>query len=284
MAYSSECRACLLRGQGITRSTCEFEHRCASAGLHSDRNAKSMLNAEKVNDRAGADSVHDASDLRIVVRETVVRQTVVRRRVGARSVCGFSVIMAIAMLVSACSGSRPPPPTNLPAAILSTKVGPGDVMEIQVVGEKDLPKQFNVGADGGIDFPYVNKRMHVAGLEPYDIAAVVRDELIAARYLRAAQVSVTVTHYNSKAITIVGQVQKPGSQPFTQGLRLVKALSDSGWFTPLADSNHVRLTRNTATGTISVIISVDAITEGQQPDIALQAGDAISVEQSLFGR
>jgi protein involved in polysaccharide export with SLBB domain len=197
-----------------------------------------------------------------------------------------ALLLAISWLVAfvGCSGSRPPAPKNLPEAILSTKVGPGDVMEIQVVGEKDLPKQFNVGADGAIDFPYITKRLQVAGLEPYAIATVIRDELVAAHYLRAAQVSVNVTHYNSKAITIVGQVQKPGSQPFTQGLRLVKALSDAGWFTPLADSNHVRLTRSTAKGTISVVVSVDAISEGQQPDIPLQAGDAITVEQSVFGR
>jgi protein involved in polysaccharide export with SLBB domain len=184
----------------------------------------------------------------------------------------------------ACRGARPAAPTNLPLAVMATSVGAGDVLEISVVGEKELPKQFQVGADGALDFPYVRKRLKVAGMEPFEVAHLVESELVEAKYLRAAQVSVTVVKYNSHAITIIGQVTKPGSQAFTQGLRLVKALSDAGWFTPLADSNHVRLTRVTAKGAVSVIVSVDAITENEQPDIALQAGDTISVDQSFFGR
>jgi protein involved in polysaccharide export with SLBB domain len=34
-----------------------------------------------------------------------------------------------------------------------------------VVGEKDLPKEFQVASDGTVDFPYVH-RIEVQGLEP----------------------------------------------------------------------------------------------------------------------
>ena len=34
--------------------------------------------------------------------------------------------------------------------------------------------------------------------------------------------------------------------------------------------------------TVTVIVSVDAITDGQQPDILLQAGDTIKIDQRMF--
>ena len=53
-----------------------------------------------------------------------------------------------------------------------------------------------------------------------------------------------------------------------------------GWFTSIADSDHVILTRIVGRKRIvTAHISVDAITDGQQPDVPLQAGDTIKVEQ-----
>lgn len=195
-----------------------------------------------------------------------------------------AIVIAVGSILAGCSGSRPPTPTNLPPPVMLTNVGPGDVLEVYVVGEKDLPKEFHVDADGGINYPYIPSRLNLTGLEPQAVAALIKQGLIDAQYLRAPQVSVSVTRYNSKAITIVGQIAKPGSVPYTQGLHIVKAISDAGWFTPLADSNHVLLTRIVPKGTVTAVISVDAISEGKQPDIPLQAGDTINVGQSMFGR
>lgn len=191
-------------------------------------------------------------------------------------------VLALSLLVGGCSGSRPGPPTNLPAPTLSTTVGAGDVFEVSIVGEKDLPKEYRVQPDGTIDFPYIN-RVKVGGLEPQDIASLLRQKLAEAKILRDPQLSVLVKQYYSKKVSIVGQVTKPGSIPWTEGMKLVDAISQSGWFTPLADSNHVTLTRNVGPGkTVTAVISVDAITDGQQGDIPLQAGDTIKIGQRVF--
>lgn len=182
----------------------------------------------------------------------------------------------------ACSGSRPPPPKDLPPPEPSTSVGPGDLFEVHVVGEKDLPTEYRVQPDGTIDFPYI-KRFAVAGLEPQEIVVRLKQALVDAQILTDPQVSLQVKQYNSKRITIIGQVSKPGSISWTESLKLVDAISQAGWFTPLADSNHVVLTRyKKSGGTVTVLVSVDAITDGKQPDIALQAGDTIKVDQRVF--
>lgn len=185
-----------------------------------------------------------------------------------------------AALVAGCA-KYPAAPTNLPRALPSTTVGPGDVFEVHVVGEPGLPKEFRVSPDGTIDFPYV-KRLVVANMEPQDIASLVRAKLMEAKVLTDPQVSVAVKQYNSKKVAVIGQVSKPGSIPFTESLRLVDAISQAGWFTPLAQSNGVILTRQVGNGSVTVIVSVDAITDGKQPDILLQAGDTIKVGERVF--
>ena len=145
-----------------------------------------------------------------------------------------------------------------------------------------MPTEYRVQPDGSINFPYINKVM-VAGLEPQDIVLTIGNKLKAAKILQDPQVSIVVKAYNSKKINIIGQVSRPGNLSFSEGMKLVEAISMSGWFTPMADSNHVLLTRQvTPTKTVTAVVSVDAITDGAQGDIPLQAGDTIKVAQRLF--
>ena len=96
------------------------------------------------------------------------------------------------------------------------------------------------------------------------------------------QVQVKVKTYNSKKIQVIGQVAKQGPLQYQDGMTLVQAISAAGWFTPLADTNHVQIIRQTNGGAVNAIVSVDAITDNARPDIKLQQGDTIKVDQRLF--
>ncbi len=188
----------------------------------------------------------------------------------------------LSVLIAGCGGSRPGPPKNLPPPVQSTVVGPGDVFEVFVLGESGLPKEYRVQPDGTIDFPYVD-RLTVAGLEPQTIVDRLKSALVEKKILQDPQITLVMKQYNSKKVSVIGQVSKPGSVAWTEGMKLVDAISQSGWFTSLADSNHVLLTRNvSATKTVTAVVSVDAITDGVQADIPLQAGDTIKVDARVF--
>jgi protein involved in polysaccharide export with SLBB domain len=190
--------------------------------------------------------------------------------------------LVLSVLIVACGGSRPGPPKNLPPPVQSTVVGPGDIFEVFVLGESGLPKEYRVQPDGTIDFPYVD-RLTVAGLEPQTIVDRLKSALVEKKILQDPQITLVMKQYNSKKVSIIGQVAKPGSVAWTEGMKLVDAISQSGWFTSLADSNHVLLTRNiSATKTVTAVVSVDAITDGVQADIPLQAGDTIKVDARVF--
>jgi polysaccharide export outer membrane protein len=188
---------------------------------------------------------------------------------------------ACALLLVAC-GAEPGPPKNLPTAETSTGVGPGDMFEITVVGEKDLPKEYQVQSDGTIDFPYVH-RVKVEGLEPPDVVDLLKEKLVEEKILADPQITLVVKHSNTNNVIVSGSVQKPDVFAWNPGFTLMGAISRCGWFTQLADSKHVRLIRRVGKGkSVQVVINVDAITEHRQEDVSLAPGDAINVDQRPF--
>lgn len=198
-----------------------------------------------------------------------------------RSLISLWVCVAFVLSMTAC-GRNYPPPSTLPAPVVNLQVGPGDVLEVIVVGEEKLPHDYEVQPDGSLDFPYT-AGIHVAGLEPRAIGLAIRDRLVEAKYLVNPQVQVKVKTFNSKKIQIIGQVAKPGPMPYQDGMTLVQAISAAGWFTPLADTNHVQVIRIVSgTKSVNALVSVDAITDNARPDVKLQQGDTIKVDQRLF--
>jgi polysaccharide export outer membrane protein len=123
----------------------------------------------------------------------------------------------------------------------------------------------------------------VAGLEPQQIEDAIKKALVDRKILSDPQVTLVVTQYNSKKVSIVGAVQKPGSIPWSEGMKLVDAISLSGGLTSIADGDHVRITRLVgANKTVTATVSVDDITDGKLSDVPLQAGDTIKVDQRVF--
>jgi polysaccharide export outer membrane protein len=197
------------------------------------------------------------------------------------SILSVLLVLLTGSLLPAC-GRNYPPPAKLPDPVVNSQIGPGDVIEVFVVGEEKLPREYEVSADGTLAFPYVDP-IKVAGLDPRQIATSLRDSLIEAKFLVSPQVQVKVKAYNSKKIQVIGQVAKQGPQPYQDGMTLVQAISAAGWFTPLADTNHVQVIRQTQSGgRVNAIVSVDAITDNARADIKLQQGDTIKVDQRLF--
>lgn len=192
------------------------------------------------------------------------------------------VATLLVVTLSACSSNTTNAHLNLPPPVESTAVGPTDVFHMEIIGEKDLPDiAYQVASDGTVDLPYVH-RVKVAGLEPQQIAELVRKRLMHDQILTNPTVVVTVTAYNSKQVTVLGQVQKPGAFPFMSGMTLIQAISLAGGLNSIADSDRVNLTRKTKKGFKTVELSVDAITSGRSPDIPLQAGDQIFVHERIF--
>lgn len=198
---------------------------------------------------------------------------------GLRSLCGWLVFSMIG--ASACSPSHSGQRINLPPPTERYVLGPGDTFTLEIVGEKDLPHEYQVASDGTVDLPYVHT-LKVADLEAQQVARLMRDRLIAEKILSDPSVVVQVKEYASRKVTVLGQVAKPGSYPLVPGMSLIQAISEAGGLTAVASGTHVSLTRKDSRGQQTVEVDVEAISEGRGPDVPLQAGDQIYVRERLF--
>ncbi len=204
-----------------------------------------------------------------------------RPRVGARLFSRALVLTLVALCTLAVACRQPVKRPNLPAAVEVTTVGVGDVFELRIVGEDKLPTEYVVAPDGTVDLPYIH-RVTVAGLEPQQISALVRDKLQEKKILTDPSVSVNVKAYNSKRVEVLGEVKKPGSLPLEPGMTLLRAISKAGGFNSLADKSNVTVRRKVKNGTKSARVDVTGILENLIPDVPLQAGDSIHVGQRVF--
>jgi polysaccharide biosynthesis/export protein VpsN len=191
-------------------------------------------------------------------------------------------VLGACLSLLGCAGPQRRASAQLPTPVESTSIGPGDLFIVEIVGEKDLPKEYQVASDGSIDFPYLHS-VQVVGLEPQEIARLLREKLIEANVLTDPSVIVQVKDYRSKRVTILGQVQRPGSFPFQVGLTLVQAVSQAGGLNPIAVHDRIRVTRLGRDGkSITVLVDFEAISSGAAEDILLQAGDRIFVDERVF--
>jgi protein involved in polysaccharide export with SLBB domain len=189
-------------------------------------------------------------------------------------------LLVLVVVALGCAG-RPKTRVNLPPPVESTTIGAGDVFVLTIVGEDKLPKEFRVAPDGTVDLPYIH-RVQVAGLEPQELADVIRKRLVEEEILRDPSVAIDVKEYNSKRVVVLGQVQKPGSFPLTPGFTFIQAISLAGGFNSIANRDRVNLTRKNGKAARTIVLSADAITDGSLPDIPLQAGDTIFVTERIF--
>ncbi len=186
----------------------------------------------------------------------------------------------VALVVSACTPATPAALTSPEVAAPPTTFVPGDKIEMRVYGEEELSGEFQVQDDGTVTFPLIG-RLDLSGKTQAEAARLI-EEAYAGGYLREPNVTVIVLERQNVEISVLGQVGEPGSLPFVDKLTLVQAISEAGGLTPLAAARRVKITRRTATGTETFEVSLQAITDGREPDIVLRPGDIIFVPEAVL--
>lgn len=163
---------------------------------------------------------------------------------------------------------------------LASILGSGDVFEVRVFEEPGLSGVYRVGPDGAIDYPLCG-RVQVEGLD----ASGVSDALTAclkSGYLRSPQVSVFIKEYNSKKVFVFGEVQKPGTFTYEDGMSIIEAVTRAGGFTKLAAKNSVIISRVLEGQERRIKVPVEDIGVGRAQNFVLKPGDIVFVPESFF--
>ena len=106
------------------------------------------------------------------------------------------------------------------------RIGPSDVIEIQIEDAPELSRMIRVSADGGIVMPYVG-RITAKEKTTRQLADMIADAL-RGQYLNAPSVTVTVKEINSRTYFIQGAVRRPGIYRIEGRTSLLKLITVAG--------------------------------------------------------
>jgi polysaccharide export outer membrane protein len=178
------------------------------------------------------------------------------------------VALIVLLPLAGCSS----PGSDLP--MLSAKsdvspyhLGPGDRLEIRVLGADELNGQYSVQDDGTIRMLMAGD-VPAAGLTPDQVQTKIEDKLKAGQYITQPRVTVAVLNY--RPYFILGEVSSPGAYPYVSGMKVLSAVAAGGGYTYRANQNFVILTRNGEDSRADILLFV-------QPDDIIRV-----LERSLF--
>ncbi|MDE3038424.1 MAG: polysaccharide export protein [Pseudomonadota bacterium] len=146
---------------------------------------------------------------------------------------------------------------------------PGNKIKLTVFGEEDLSGTFEVDATGALSLPLIGN-VHAAGLEPSEIEQLVTDKFKEG-YLVNPRVSIEVLNY--EPVFILGEVNKPGSYPYVDGLTVIDAVALGGGFTPRARKSSMEIIRQ-KNGKKTEMEAVNST--------LVYPGDTVQIEERLF--
>jgi polysaccharide export outer membrane protein len=104
-------------------------------------------------------------------------------------------------------------------------IGPGDILNITVYGEKDLPITYLVDSNGSIVFPLVGD-VQLAGLTQSKAGQELASRL--AGMQKDPQVTVLITETAQYTISVLGNVVNPGKYRIRGLPNLLSAISEAG--------------------------------------------------------
>lgn len=171
------------------------------------------------------------------------------------------------------------------------RIGPGDVLTIEVLEDSSLNRSVTVLPDGRFSFPFAGS-LTAQGRSVRQIESAITSA-IAPNFATDPNVFVSVQPRERAPVAppppetidvyFMGEVNAPGLKPVAPGTTLLQALAQSGGLTRFAATKRIQLRREGQAGVIS--INYKALSQGQslERNLVLRDGDVILVpERRLF--
>lgn len=159
------------------------------------------------------------------------------------------------------------------------RIGPEDLLEIQVFGVDQLSRTVRVNTLGYISLPLVGN-LDVGGLTAQEAEALVATRLTES-YLQNPQVSLFIKEYTTQRVTVEGAVNRPGIYPLRGPTTLLRSIALAGGQGGLSDMSEVMLFRQDAAGNREArVYDVERIRRGELEDPMVVNDDLIVVNRS----
>jgi polysaccharide export outer membrane protein len=163
------------------------------------------------------------------------------------------------------------------------RVGPNDLIDIEVLDLDNMKRTVRVNAAGAISLPLIGA-VTVAGLTSQELETRIADRY-REKYLQNPQISVFIKEFTTERITVEGAVVRPGIFPLTGQITLLRALALAGGFGSIANTSEVMLFRTSEQRVREVaVFDVDKIRAGKSDDPAIKGDDLIVVQRDSTRR
>lgn len=160
------------------------------------------------------------------------------------------------------------------------RVGPGDVLEVEVTQEEKLTGPYTVDDSGAIELDLLGK-VDVSGRTPEEIDALLTGKLKV--YFKAPTVRLKVGEYHSQKVYVLGAVAKPGAFVLQGEKSLLDVVLEAGGTTPQSLGRLVLIRGERGT---ALSVELDKLLAGGvagPSNSPVANGDVVFVPQSDLG-
>jgi polysaccharide export outer membrane protein len=185
--------------------------------------------------------------------------------------------------------SRAEEPTAPPAAAAATaaapapfveavdafRIGPEDVLDVQVWKNEELSRVVPVRPDGMISLPLVND-IRASGLTAVELRQAITQRL--AEYVPSPEVSVMVREVHSVKVAVIGAVRMPGHYEVKSSATVLELIARAQGLTEFADRGRIVVLRQNGPATNRIPFNYRKVAEGSEQDnFYVRPGDIIVV-------
>lgn len=204
-------------------------------------------------------------------------------------------LLCAALLVSVGLGGAEPagsaPADKAGVTDPSYRLSPGDTINISVYNEIELACVQTLGRAGEVR-PHLVGEITLGGKTVREAELALESAYRKRELLKAPVVTLTVTAYFPREVSVLGAVRTPGTVVFprdTTSLDVVEVITRVGGFIPVSKTEAVTITRRLPDGRETVVtVDLDHVISGRRrpgrdrADVSIFPGDRIWVPERLF--
>jgi polysaccharide export outer membrane protein len=203
---------------------------------------------------------------------------------NCRALITIVLLFAVALATPAAETVVPAPGAVVPAPVAENYlIGPGDTLHVYVFQNDELSVTVPVRPDGKISTPLVEDMVAV-GKTPTQLARDIEKSL--AEYVKSPKVNIVVTNALSiySQVRVIGQVLKPQSLPYRDGMTVLDAILAVGGLGQFAAGNRAHLVRTENGKETDIKLKLDSLVNSgdMKQNLALKPGDVLVVPESRF--
>lgn len=177
-------------------------------------------------------------------------------------------VLLMAGLLFGCAGGGAALP-DIPPQNAEYQLGHGDRMLIQVFGQPELSGEHQVDGEGNISMPLIGT-VKAGGGSADELETRIVDRL-KPDYLNDPRVSVQVVGY--RPFYVLGEVNKPGSYAYVDGMTVTNAVALAGGYTYRARQDEFYIVRS---------YDPEKQRRVAGPNTQLRPGDVLTVRERYF--